>query len=86
MNYNRTEPEKPKSPGRGIEDEKPIATNAITCDVMLPADFKNPRVTVFTPESATVIQITSKFENGRLKFEVPSFLVYAIAEIQPDAK
>ncbi len=83
VNYNRIEPEKPKSPGRGIEDEKPITTKTIACDVLLPAEFKNPRVTVFTPESPTPVEIASKFENGRLKFEVPGFLVYAVAEIQP---
>lgn len=83
VNYNRIEPEKPKSPGRGIEDEKPIATKAFACDVALPAEFKNPRVTVFTPESPTPVEIASKLETGRLKFEMPAFLVYAVAEIQP---
>ena len=86
VNYNRTEPEKPKSPGRGIEDEKPITTAVFACDVALPAEFKNARVTILTPESPEAVPLASKLENGRLKFEVPGFLVYAIAEIQPDGK
>jgi len=83
VNYNRDEPEKTKSPGRGIQDEKPIAAKAIPCDVLLPKEFKDPRVTVFTPESPTPVPIASKAGNGRLNFEVPGFLVYAVVEIQP---
>jgi hypothetical protein len=83
VNYNRIEPEKPKSPGRGIADEKPIATDAFACDVALPAEFKNARVFVLTPESSAAVPIASKLENGRLKFTIPSFLIYALAEIQP---
>jgi hypothetical protein len=82
VNYNRTEPEKPKSPGRGIEDEKPIMTKAIACDVPLPKEFKKPQVTVFTPESPVPTPITSKLENGRLHFEVPAFLVYSVVEVR----
>jgi hypothetical protein len=51
VNYNRDEPAKPKSPGSGIQDEKPIATPVIACDVRLPSGFSKPRVVVFTPES-----------------------------------
>jgi len=86
VNYNREEPEEPKSPGRGIVDEKPIATKAIACDVRLPAELGNPRVTVFTPESPTPVAVASKFGNDRLTFEVPGFLVYAVIEIRPEAQ
>jgi hypothetical protein len=86
VNYNRVEPDEPKSPGRGIVDEKPIATKAISCDVRLPAEFGNPRVTVFTPESPTPVAVASTFENDRLTFEVPGFLVYAVIEVLPDAQ
>ncbi len=86
VNYNRDEPAKPKSPGAGIQDEKPIATPVIACDVRLPQGFRQPRVTVFTPESSKPTPIAAKFAEGRLRFEVPSFLVYSVVEVQSDQK
>jgi len=82
VNYNREEPPKPKSPGKGIEDEKPSATPVIACDLKLPPGFPQPRVTVFTPESSAPTAIAAQFANGRLRFEVPSFLVYAVVEVR----
>ena len=81
VNYNREETAKPKSPGRGIEDEKPIATKDIMCDILLPASFGHPRVSVFTPESPSPIPLEARHENGRLHFTVPSVLVYSVVEV-----
>ena len=86
VNYNREEPSKPKSAGSGIQDEKPIATPVIACDLRLPPGFRQPRVTVFTPESPTPSPIAAKLTEGRLRFEVPAFLVYAVVEVQADQK
>lgn len=86
VNYNREEPAKPKSPGTGIQDEKPIATSAIACDLRLPPGFPQPRVTVFTPENPVPAPIASQSAGGRLRFEVPGFLVYAVVEVQSEQK
>jgi len=86
VNYNREEPAKPKSPGTGIQDEKPIATPVIACDVRLPQGALQPRVAFFTPESPDPVPIEAKAANGRLRFEVPSFLVYAVVEVKADGQ
>jgi len=86
VNYNREEPPKPKSPGSGIHDEKPITTPVIAGDLRLPPGFEQSHVTFFTPESPTPIPIAAKSAGDRLRFEVPGFLVYAVIEVQPGQK
>ncbi len=81
VNYNRTEPDKPKSPGSGIKDEKPIATEGVTGDFVLPKDAKVKKVIVATPEDPEGTEVKFEVKDGRLKFEVPKFLVYAIARV-----
>src|SRR5205085_138955 len=68
VNYNREEPAKPKSPGTGIVDERPIATSAITCDVRLPKDFKPSNVVAYTPESESALKLEWKVKDGRLSY------------------
>jgi hypothetical protein len=82
VNYNRTEPKEPKSSGSGIKDEKPIAVEGVKADFVLPKGAKVKNLTFATPEDpdGTKIQIDEK--DGRLKFEVPKFLVYAIVRIE----
>ncbi len=81
VNYNRTEPEKPKSPGGGIKDEKPTAVEGVKADFVLPKDAKVKKVMVATPEEPDGAEVKFEVKDGRLKFEVPKFLVYAIARV-----
>lgn len=81
VNYNRTEPKEPRSPGGGIKDEKPIAAEGVKVDFVLPKDVKVKRVIVATPEEPEEQEVKFEVKDGRLKFDVPKFLVYAIARI-----
>jgi hypothetical protein len=82
VNYNRQEPEKKRSPGRGIVDERPIAVEGVKADLQLPLGTRCSEVVVLTPESpeprAVVFEQTAE---GRLRFSVPSFLVYSVVRI-----
>ena len=82
VNYNRTEPKEPRSPGGGIKDEKPIAVEGVKCDFVLPKDAKVKSVTFATPEEPDGVEIKFEMKDGRVKFEVPKFLVYAITRVQ----
>jgi hypothetical protein len=82
VNYNRTEPDKPRSPGGGIKDEKPIAVEGVKADFVLPKDAKVKKVIVATPEEPEGTEAKFEVKEGRVKFDVPKFLVYAIARVQ----
>jgi hypothetical protein len=81
VNYNRTEPKEPKSPGGGIKDEKPIAAEGVKVDFVLPKDAKVKKVLVATPEEPDGGEVKFEVKDGRVKFDVPKFLVYAIARV-----
>jgi hypothetical protein len=81
VNYNRTEPKQPKSPGGGIKDEKPIAVEGVKADFVLPKGAKVKKVIVATPEEPEGVEVKFEAKAGRVKFEMPKFLVYAIARI-----
>ncbi len=83
VNYNRTEPKEPKSPGGGIKDEKPIAAEGVKADFVLPKDAKVKKVLFATPEGEEQ-ELKFEAKDGRVKFDVPKFLVYAIARVQLD--
>jgi hypothetical protein len=82
VNYNRTEPEKKRSPGGGIKDEKPIAAEGVTADVVLPAGAKVTGVRVVTPEEPDGVEVKYAVKDGRVTFAVPTFLVYAVARVK----
>lgn len=82
VNYNREEPKVKRSAGGGIKDEKPIAVEDVNVDFVLPKDVKVGRVLVATPESADAVEVKHTIENGRVRFVVPRFLVYAVARLQ----
>jgi hypothetical protein len=82
VNYNRIEPEKKKSPGSGIEDEKPVAVSGIKVDFVLPAEQRATRVTVISPESPEPVTLEFEQSDGRVRFTLPEFLVYAVARIE----
>ena len=81
VNYNRTEPDKPKSPGGGIKDEKPVAAEGVKVDFVLPKGAKVKKVLVATPEEPDGAEVKFEAKDGRVKFDGPKFLVYAIARV-----
>jgi len=82
VNYNRKEPEKKRSPGRGIVDENPLAVTGIKADLILPSGFRAQQVHVLSPEEPEPAQLKAEGKEGRLRFAMPPFLVYAIARIE----
>ncbi len=86
VNYNRTEPKKPKSAGGGIHDEKPIAVDegTIRCDLPLPDGKTGTIVRFHTPEAKPGKQtpLNAQVANGRVKFTLPKFLVYCVVELE----
>lgn len=82
VNYNREEPKEKRSPGGGIKDEKPLAVDGVTVDLALPAGAKVKSVRAATPEGPEQGPVKYTVADGRVKFAVPKFLVYAIARIQ----
>jgi hypothetical protein len=82
VNYNRTEPAEKRSPGAGAAEEKPIAAPPIACDVLLPAGTQALEVLCATPESPEPVTVSIDPSDGRVRFTVPEFLVYAIARIR----
>jgi hypothetical protein len=82
VNYNRTEPEKKKSPGTGIKDEKPIAVSGVKADFVLPAGTKATKITALSPESPEPMILKFDMNGGHVTFTMPEFLVYAVARIE----
>ncbi len=82
VNYNRDEPALKRSAGRGIQDEKPIAVDRVDVDLALPAGAKVARVVVAAPEAADDVEVKYVVRDGRVRFTVPQFLVYAVARVQ----
>ncbi len=82
VNYNRVEPAERRSPGRGIEDEKPIPAPAIKADIALTPGLRITRVQTMSPESAAPVDLPFDVTGGRLRFEMPTFLVYGVARVQ----
>jgi hypothetical protein len=82
VNYNRTEPKEPKSPGGGIKDEKPVAAEGVKANFVLPKGAKIKSLTFATPEDAEVTNLKFDQTGERIRFDVPKFLVYAIVRVE----
>jgi hypothetical protein len=82
VNYNRQEPEKPKSAGSGLKDEKPIAAPAVAVELALPAGARVAAVEAMTPEQPEAANLRFEVSGDRLKFNVPEFLVYSLVHIR----
>lgn len=82
VNYNRKEPDKKRSPGRGIMDEKPIAVAGIKADLVMPAGWRARKIQVLSPEKPEPGEVKGEEKEGRLRFDLLEFLVYAIARIE----
>jgi len=84
VNYNRDEPPQQNGqpdPGSGIAGERPIPVEQIGVQFMLPANADVSHVEVISPEQPDPDRIRFKVTDGVLEFEVPRFLVYAVARI-----
>lgn len=85
VNYNREEPPRQKDGkpglGRGTEDEKPISVSGIRADFVLPPNFNLDRVEFISPEIDEPQALNFEIKNGRVRFEVPEFLVWGIARL-----
>ena len=81
VNYNRVEPPKDgkgkPSAGRGIVDEKPIASDGGPCSVVLPTGLQPKTVSVITPEASAPKPLEFALKDGRIIFRLPGFLVYS---------
>lgn len=82
VNYNRVEPDKKRSAGGGIKDEKPVAVDGIKADVLLPAGFRVGKVLALSPEQDEPVELAAESKDGRVRFTVPKFLVYGVAWIK----
>lgn len=82
VNYNRIEPAQKRSAGGGIKDEKPIAVPPSRADLKLTTSQAVKRVSFLTPESTAQQTLKFTVKKGRLLFEVPQFLVYAVIVIE----
>lgn len=81
VNYNRIEPKEKRSAGSGIGDEKPIAVDKVEADIVLPKGMRVSQVEVCTPEAPEVQGVKWEVKDGRVRFAVPSFLVYSLTRI-----
>ncbi len=82
VNYNREEPRAKRSPGAGIKDEKPLAVEGVSVDLVLPAGAKVIRVLASSPEEPNPVEVKYTLDSGRARFTLPRFLVYSIARVQ----
>ena len=82
VNYNRTEPAKPKSAGRGIHDEKPIAAENVSFSMKLKPGKTLNRVLFLTPETDRVQDLTVTTDGTKATIKVPKFLVYGVVELE----
>jgi hypothetical protein len=81
VNYNRTEPAQPRSAGRGIADENPIAVRGVAADLRLPSGMRVIKVATISPESPDPLECKFTATAGRVRFEMPEFLVYGVARV-----
>jgi hypothetical protein len=82
VNYNRQEPAEPRSPGGGIQDERPIAAPGMAVDLLLPAGSQAAGAAWITPEEPEPRALPFTTAGGRLHCEVPPFLVYGVLRVR----
>ena len=82
VNYNREEPADPKQTGGGIQNEKPIPATSFPVDLLLPPNTRPTQVTFLEPESVAPRELEYEIDGGRLKVQVPGFLVYGVLHIE----
>jgi len=85
VNYNRREPKGKQNGGRGIIDENPIAAEGVKVDFVVPAGQRVVKVESLTPEEPVPLALKAETREGRVRFTMPRFLVYAIARVHTEA-
>ena len=81
VNYNRDEsPSKDRSE-KGPMLERPIAAKNISVDIRLPKDSRAKSVTLHAPDLDKPATLPFQSNAGRVKFTVPSLLVYGVITI-----
>ncbi len=82
VNYNRTEPAKPKSAGGGIHDEKPIAVDGVRFSFRVPEGKALKHIRFYTPENDKAIELLATFSTNTFHISLPKFLVYGVVELE----
>lgn len=86
VNYNRLElppgSDGKPSKGAGIEDEKPLAVSGIVAEMVLPEGKTLKSVRFLTPEAVEVRTLEAQVKDGRVRIDVPEFLVYAVVRME----
>jgi len=82
VNYNRVEPAQKRSPGSGIQDEKPITAPGFRARFRLPPGTRAGRLEFVTPEKPAAEILKFEPSGAEIRFEVPSFLVYGVVRVQ----
>jgi hypothetical protein len=82
VNYNRVEPKEKLSAGRGTMDENPIAVEGVKADLVVPPGLRVVSAEALTPEEPTPVKLATEVKDGRVRFTLPKFLVYAIVRVQ----
>jgi hypothetical protein len=81
VNYNRVEPAPTRSPGRGIQDEKPVAAPGFRARYRLPAGTLAAQLEFVTPEKPDAEVLEFEQGEGEARFQVPVFLVYGVVRV-----
>ena len=89
VNYNREEPPKGRdgkpSAGRGIVEEKPIPVSGIAANLILPPGRTVSQIEVSSPEHPEPLKVDFKIDATaqlRIRFTMPEFLVYGVANLK----
>jgi hypothetical protein len=68
--------------GAGIDDEKPRAVSGVVADIALPEGKTVRRVRFLTPEEPGERTLGVQTRDGRVRIDVPQFLVYAVLRLE----
>src|SRR6185503_17365241 len=82
VNYNRREPKEKRSAGQGTVDENPLPAEVVQAEFLVPAGSRVVRVEALTPEEPTLVVLPTERKEGRVRFTMPRFLVYAMARVR----
>jgi hypothetical protein len=81
VNYNREEPPRGQSPS-GIADEKPIAAESFSVDLLLPHGEAVEHIEFLTLEADKPRSVPFEHHGRRVEFSVPAFLVYGVVRVR----
>ena len=86
VNYDRIEPppgaDGRPSPGAGVREERPLAVSGVAADLPLPEGATLRSVRFLTPEQEGARPVEAKVVDGRVRFVLPEFLVYGVAQVE----